>query len=112
MSYRPSRRQTVTIPSGDTDSEVIKLLDGVLMGIITPALLTSTSMTVKVCDTPAGTFLDLVDSEGNTPTLTVTTSTAYGLVGTEIDAVAPWPYAKLVGGSSEAADRDIVVCSK
>jgi hypothetical protein len=103
---------TATIASGGTTSEAIPLLDVAMAGFITPAALTGTAFTFTVCNTADGTFVALYDSEGNPVSVTVTTSRAYGLTGSEADALAPWPFAKIVSGSAEGGERSIVVCLK
>lgn len=104
--------ESVTIASGGTTSSVICARDATSYGLITPAALTSTAFTFTVCDTATGTFVTLMDSAGNTPSVTVTTSTGYAITGSEADALAPWAYFKLVGNSAEAAARTIKVCKK
>ena len=52
------------------------------------------------------------DSDGNTVTLTVAVSQALGLAGLEADALAPWPYIKVVMGSAEGGARTLKLCLK
>ena len=110
--YRKPRIETVTIALGDTTSEVIELRDYMLAGIILPAALTSTAITFTVSDARAGTFVGLYDSDGNVVSLAVGTSRAVGLSGAEADALAPFPFVKLVCGTAEAAARSILVALK
>ena len=103
---------TATIANGATTSDAISLLDQVAGGIITPAALTGTSLTFTVCNTVGGTYVALYDSDNNLVSMTVTVSRAYAFTGAEADALAPWPFVKIVSGSAEAAERSLVVCLK
>lgn len=111
-SYQKPRLIEVTIANGATTSDVIDLNDRMVAGIITPAALTSTVITFVVSDARAGTFVPLYDSDNALVSLTVTTARAYGMSGVEADALAPFPYAKLVGGSTEGGTRVIKVLLK
>lgn len=106
------RVMTATIASGSTTSTPIPFLDGTIVGIITPAALTSVTFTFTVSDSNDGTFVTLMDSAGGQPSITVTTSRAYAITGSEADALAPWAYFKLVGNASEGAERSIKVLKK
>jgi len=103
---------TATIANAGTTSDAIALLDRVIGGIITPAALTGTTLTFTVCNTADGTYVALYDSDNNQVSLTVTVSRAYGVTGPEADALAPWPFVKIVSGSAEGAARSLVVCLK
>lgn len=110
--YRKPRTITLTVANGQTTSGVIDLTVYVLAGIILPAALTSTAITLTVCDTRGGTYQPLYDSDGNQVSLAVAASRAVGLSGAEADALAAFPYAKLVCGSAEGGDRTIVAVLK
>lgn len=110
--YRVPQHMTLTIPASDDTTNVLELRDYTSFGIITPATLTSTTLEFHVSDAKDGTFVPLYDSEGNQIIITVTTSRAYGLATGDADALACHQFAKLVGGSTEAAARDIVVAMK
>ncbi len=112
MSYVKPRTISVTVASGGTNSTTIPLLDSLTFGFITPAALTSGSLTFEVCDTNDGTFRTLTDSAGNVPSVTIATSTAYTLTGSEADAIAPWPYVQLVMAGAEGAERTFVIVKK
>lgn len=77
-------------------------------GVQCPASLSSTTMTFTVSDTYAGTYVALVDSAGNAISQTVAASKAWALPA-ELFA---FNFAKLVGGSSEAADRTFTITRK
>lgn len=110
--YRKPISVTATIAAGGTTTGEIELRDYALAGFITPAALTSTAITFTVSATKGGTFVPLYTSAGNQVALTVTTSQAYGITGEEADALAPWNYIKLVGGSVEGAARSILLALK
>lgn len=113
MSYIKPRAITVTIASGDTTpSDAVPLLDSTLLGFITPAALTSDTMTFTVCATADGTFVPLLDSADNTPTVTITTSSGYAITGSEADALAPWAYFKPSLNAAEAAERTFTFVKK
>jgi hypothetical protein len=52
------------------------------------------------------------DSDGNQVSLSVSTSRGVGLSGSESDAVAAWPWLKLVCGSTELGDRSFIFSLK
>ena len=103
---------TATIASGATTSDAISMLDSAMTGVISPAALTGTAFTFTACNAVDGTYVPVYDTEGNPVSITVTTSRAYGLSGSEADALAPWPFVKIVSGSAEGGDRSIIVCTK
>jgi hypothetical protein len=114
MSYRPTRNHPdVTVAASSDESTGVRLLDGVLIGFITPSAMDSTAVTFLVCDTFGGTYVELYDSNGNTPTLTsLTVDTAYSITGSELDALSVWPFFKFKMGTTETAERTFVVVSK
>ena len=107
-----SKQVTVTIPNGDTTSEAVRMDNYVLAGIITPAALTGTAFTFTVSNTFAGTYVPVYDSNGNQVSVAAAVSRALGLSGAEADALAPWPFVKVVSGSAEGADRSLILCFK
>jgi len=68
---------------------------------------TGFSLTLDADNVVRGAWPVLMDSEGNVPSVTVVKSKAYTLVGSEADAIGPWPYFKLEGDAAESADRVI-----
>lgn len=105
---RRSPRQTVTIANAGTTSDAVDAVDTALYGIILPSAFTGTSLTFTVCDTETGTYQGLYDQYGNAVSMTVAQGRSYTLP-TEL---APWPFFKIVSGSSEAAQRSITVVRK
>ena len=104
--------KTATIAASATTSDAIELRDYAMAGFIMPATLTSTTMTFTVCDTKAGTYVPLYDSDGNQISLPVAAARAIGLSGTEADALAPFAWVKLVGGSTEVSARSVACLLK
>lgn len=94
----------VTIASGQTTSSAADLGGYQLVGIQTPAALTSTAITFTAATGAAGTYTAVYDYAGTQYTLTVSTSRWVYL---EPVVFAGMRYIKLVGGSSEGADRTI-----
>ena len=93
--------------SGTTSGAFI--VDGYSFGgVQCPASLTSTAMTFTVCDTKAGTYVELTDASGSAISQTVAANKGFALPA-ELFA---FKYAKLVCGSSEGAARDFVVSLK
>ena len=112
MYYRKPTALTVTIPNAGTKSGVIHIRDYVLVGIITPAALTSVTITFEASDTPTGTFVAVFDSDGNQVSLVVAASQAIGLSAAEADALGPWEFVKVVTGAAEAAERTLKLVKK
>jgi hypothetical protein len=111
MYKRPETR-TVTISSGGTTSDAIGIGDYVLGAILTPAALTSTSLTFLAAEAQGGTYRAVYDSDGNQLTATLAASRAIALTGVEADAFAPFQWVKLVMGSAEAAERTLTLALK
>lgn len=111
MYKRPEKR-TVTIANGGTTSAAFQTGDYIVSGVQTPAALTSTAITFLGSTSEAGTYAAVYDSENNQVSLTVAASRCVGLSGSEADAVAAWPWLKLVCGSAEGAERTLIVSLK
>lgn len=108
---RPSQR-TVTIANGGTTSAAIPVQRRMVLGLRTPATLTSSAMTFLGSEAFDGTFAAIYDSDGTQISVAVAASRSIGLHGSEADAVSAWPFIKLVFGSAEGGARDIVVVMK
>lgn len=104
--------KTVTIASGATDSEAIRVDNYVVAGLLMPAAFTGTAITFLASDKKDGTFRAVYDSDGVQVSAAVAISQAVGLSSGEADAMAPWAYIKLVSNAAEAADREIGVALK
>lgn len=99
---------TVTIASAGTTSAAIDGQAYAFYGLIMPGTITSTAMTFTVSDKSDGTFVALYDETNTQVSVTIAASRAYNLP----DALAAWPWFKIVMGSSEAADRSLILCAK
>jgi hypothetical protein len=106
------KQKTVTIASGGTTSEAIRMDNYAFAGLILPGTLTSTACTFTVSDTATGTFVPLADGAGNHISITVAASHAIAITGTAAEALAMWAYVKLVFGSAEGGARQVVCCLK
>jgi hypothetical protein len=104
--------KTVTVASGQQTSNAFNVGAGVVSGLLLPSSLTSTAITFTAADSQDGTYKAVYDSDGNQVSFTVAASRAVGAAGSEIDALAPFEWFKLVCGSAEGGDRTIQVIVK
>ena len=111
MYKRPESR-TATIAASGTTSGAIYIADYLAVGIQLPDDLTSTTLTFKGSLTESGDFEDVYDSDGNQVSVAVAANRSVGLSGAEADALAPWPWIKLVCGSAEGSERSILIALK
>ncbi len=109
--YRKPETRTVTILNGATVSDVVQLRDYVLAGLIFTTM-TSSAMTFLASDLKDGTYVQVRDTAGVAISITVNSDTAVAIHGTPGEAMAPWNFIKLVGGTMEAADRTILLALK
>lgn len=98
-------RITATILSGATDSDVIDLAGRTLCGISMPAAFTGTALTFKI-DNGGSTYQLMADGAGADVSKTVAASKYIKLNPSDFAGVDKL---KLVSGSAEGADRQIVV---
>lgn len=96
---------TVTIASGQTVSEAVDLHGYSLLGVVTPAALTGSSMTFQG-SVDGNTYNAIYDTSGNQLSMTVAASRFIAIAPTDL---ASCRYLKLVSGSSEGADRTITL---
>ena len=104
------RLANVTIANGATESDVIPLFtygNIQAMGYQLPSAFTGVAMTWKV-SADGTTYVPLYDITGTAVSTTVAASRGFDVPG----EVVTWPYAKLVSGSSEAADRTIMLVAR
>lgn len=97
--------RTATIASGGTTTGPIDIRGFRSVGVITPSALTGTALTFTVSATKNGTYVPLRTTGSTAVSLTVSTSGAYQ-VATSIE---PFSWMKIVSGSTEAADRTLLV---
>lgn len=97
---------TGTIASSGTKTGSIAIGPNTVMAVQTPASMTGTELTFEISNDDT-TFVPLRDSAGAAIAVTVdTTAAAYALNANDF---AGFNYIKVVSGSAEGADRDIVL---
>jgi hypothetical protein len=99
----PKDYQTATVASGETTSNVIDCTRYQLLGISTPAELTSTALTLEA-SVDGSTFV-AVREVGGSSAASPTVAADYFLP-LNPQVMAGIQYARIVCGSAEAADRD------
>lgn len=111
--YRGAHFETVQIASSETESEPIHLRDRIMVGVITPAALTSTAIKFQAAAQQTGTYRPVYAGDTEV-SITVATNEAraVALAGEDADALSAWSWIKLVTGSAEAADRDFILVLK
>lgn len=111
MAQYPNRIEqgTVVISSGQTESTEIDLNGTTLVGVMTPATITSTTLTFKAALTSGGTFNAVTGTSGSAISYTISAGKYFAIDPKDFHGVR---YLKLVGGSSEGADRTLTVLSK
>lgn len=100
-----SRTDTLTIANGATQSSTLHLDADTLVGIQTPAALTSTALSFEA-STDSVTWTAVRYPDGSAYSVNVTTSKAYPLPG---GLFAPWDYVRIIAGSAEGGARSITV---
>lgn len=106
MDFAGIQYITVTILSGATTSDEAAMPAGAtLIAVGTPAALTSTALTFTAATVSGGTFKAVYD-ESTAYSLTVSTSRH---VAVKPSVFAGVKFLKVVGGSSEGADRSITL---
>lgn len=102
----------VTIASGQTTSDPIDLAGTDLCGIEFPAAMTGTTLKVQMASSFNGTYKTVQKDEvgGGDYTITVTAGKYVPLINLAI--TAGLRFIKLVSGSTEAADRTIVIAAR
>lgn len=99
---------TVTIASSGTESNAVDLNGTRVVGIITPAALTGTAITLKASFDGTN-FHDMYNKDGVQMTITVAASRWVALAPADLAGVR---YLKLVSGSAEAAERVISIVTR
>ena len=100
-----SNAATVTIANGATVSNAIDLAEMVVVAIQTPSALTSTTFTLQG-SSDNSTFAAITNFDGTDYTITVAASKYIVLALYELVGVR---YLKVVAGSAEAAERNIIL---
>ena len=102
-----SSDEDATIAASGTTSDIVSNVGSKAVGIILPATFTGTAMTYLVAQNRGDTFIALNNSSGAVSS-TVAQNKAYKLP----DDLIPFPYFKLVSGSTEGSARTIKVVRK
>lgn len=98
---------STTIPSGEATSGAIPTGGRVILGLVMPAAFTGASITFTVSH-DGTTYQALYDESNTQVSVTVAASRSYQLP----DALAAWPYFKIVSASNEGAARTLYVVMK
>ena len=98
--------KTVTILSGATVSNAIDIGGGTLVGLITPAALTSTAISFQSAPSLAGTYVACKDGAGSSISKTVAASQDIKIASSDLFGRQ---FLKLVAGTTEGADRIITL---
>jgi hypothetical protein len=94
-----------SILSGQTVGVAVSLAGVSILGIVTPAALTGTTITFQV-SADGTTYVPLYDGTNTLVSFTVAVSRGYYL---DPIIFASWRFVKLVSGAAEAADRVITL---
>lgn len=108
MNRGGARGEAVTIAATTDTSDAFNARAGIIYGVIVPAGFDGASISFLVSIGPDDPFFALNDELGSIVTLSVSAGEAYTLPA----ALAPWPYFKIVSGSTESADRTLRIVSK
>ena len=106
-AYVNERLETYStiILSGETESSKIDSIGKILVGIITPSALTSTSFTIQVSLKGSETvFRDYYNAQGDLVTITVGVDRHIGIIPADF---ANTRFFRLVGSGAEGDDREI-----
>ena len=99
----PTYYWDLTIENGETQSDFFRLASANVIGILFPASMTGTTMTVEISfngtdwKTLTGVSLTVTSDEA----LELTSATIFG-----------WPYVRFVSGSAESGDKVLRVVTK
>lgn len=100
-------------PAAGTKSAPVSIPGAQLVGFVTPSDLTSTAITFEMSpDINTPVWVPVKDSSGSAISFTVTTSGYYGFNSNQIDAFRGIQHLKVVGGSSEAANRKVKLATR
>lgn len=111
----PGQVLKVTIPSGQTASDVVDLMNLSVSGIQTPASLTGTTLSFKGALVKDVAPVVLTKSDGTTNTalsMPMVANTLYTPVGALREALRGTTRLQLISGTAEAADRVFFVLLK
>jgi hypothetical protein len=99
-----------TIANGQTTSNEIDLSGTDVCGFFMPAAFTGTALKITASPTAGGTFVPVYDGDGSELSLAVGTSRFVPIKNLAV--VAGLRFIKLVSGSSEGAQRQIIIAAR
>ncbi len=107
-SYAGKNRiyQTITISASAASSQTLSLSRLTLVGLITPAAMTGTSITFNAASSEDGTYRNLVDSDGNALTVAIAADRHIVL---DPSAFIACDNIQLVSNQTEAAERELTL---
>lgn len=100
--------QTVTIPSGQTDSDAIELVRNSIVGVRIPAAFTGTTISILESNSATGTF-NPISPAGGAATYAAAVNTTIGI---PFDNAACAMFCRIRSGSAEAANRTLTVITR
>lgn len=108
INYPPNSlvSESATISASGDTTGVIDTYGMTLTGIITPSALTGTSFTFLGSDTESGTYVDVVDKDGNDLSVTVKTGESEVIIWGYQD-LKGLRFIKIKSSATEAAEREI-----
>lgn len=111
-SYQPltSYNLTATIASSGTTSGVIDLGGATLCGIIVPAAMTGSAISLQMSNDDTGTFVAVQDGAGSDLSLAIAASKYVPF--SNLTLMAGLRFIKLVSNSTEAAERTITLVTR
>ncbi|MGE0755273.1 MAG: hypothetical protein AB7L92_08970 [Alphaproteobacteria bacterium] len=111
-NYQPttSYNLTATISSSGTTSGAIDLSGATLCGIILPAAITGTAISLQMSNDDSGTFVTVQDGAGSDLSLSVAASKYVPI--SNLALVAGLRFIKLVSNASEGAERVITLVTR
>lgn len=109
--YRKPETRSVTIGVGETTSPIIDIRDYVVVGVVTPGALTSTTLKFEASPTRDGVFVP-VYADDTEVSLTVGADRMVGVTGESADALSACQFLRLVVDTAEGGDRLFVLLLK
>jgi hypothetical protein len=94
-----------TIANGASDSSVINVASGVVVGIEFPATMTGTTVILKSSETQAGTFISHVVSGGTSLSIPFVASSVVQINANDVTAIRQW--IKISSNATEGASRSL-----
>lgn len=100
---------TATITNGASVSAAVDLGASSICGLIVPASMEGTTLSIQGCDTSGGTYGTLYDANNNPATITFS-ATRYYYIDPLI--TAGWEFVKILASTTVAADRAVKLMTR